>query len=65
MNPVKSYRRTAIVAAVFSTAVAVAGCSSPDPMTKTTTTEQTTSTVIPPPPITSQTTTTTTRQTQP
>jgi PBP1b-binding outer membrane lipoprotein LpoB len=65
MNPVNSYRRTAIVAALFSATVAMAGCSSPAPMSRTTTTEQTTSTVVPPPPVTSQTTVTTTRQTQP
>ena len=64
MNPVNSYRRTAIVAALFSATVAMAGCSSPAPMS-TTTTEQTTSTVVPPPPVKSQTTVTTTRQIQP
>jgi hypothetical protein len=41
----------------------VAGCGSPDKVTRTTTTEQTTAST--PAPVSSSTTTTTTRQTQP
>jgi len=48
--------------ALFAGTMLVAGCGSPDKVTKTTTTEQTTSTMAPP--VATSTTTTTTRQIQ-
>jgi outer membrane murein-binding lipoprotein Lpp len=60
MSHTTSRLRVLTAIALFTSTVLVAGCGSPDKVTKTTTTEQTTAT----PPVTSSSTTTTTRQTQ-